>query len=331
MTIQDFMLEAESAVRDYFSKCDLGSIEVDQVEVVKANDTRLYGLRLVPKGAHAGWTVYLDDLYSRYEEGEAMDELLEEAAYRCEDGLEFEIPAEPNAMDLSFEKIRDRLSVRLLGIRNNMTYMAGRPYIDVGCGLALIPVINCERNVASEWVLAVTEDLLRSMIGCSREELLSAALENTVNLEPPVLMSLSDYVYSNFVRPVTVQNYLADPEMPPEKRKGALMLTNSSTFFGAAVLYYPGLREKIAALLGCGYYVLPSSVHEVMIIPDDAEPDLTQMKATVLEANASVVDRSELLSDNVMHYDPEKCELSIVRDDYSGMVRERSGHGRSIA
>lgn len=333
------MLEAGNAVREYFGECDRGVIDVESTEVVKLNDVRLYGLKLISEGANAGWTVYIDDLYRRYEEGEPLELLMDIAVSRCEESLMMEMPVVPHALKVDFETIRDRLTVRLLGIRNNMSYLAGKPYIDAGCGLALIAVINCEPGVMSEWVLVATDDLLRTEIRCGREELLTAALENTAAIEPPLLVRLSDYVYLNYLNAhyekyagsQTFTNYMENPEAYSRTDEGALMLTNASAYFGSAALFYPGVQERIAEILGCGYYVLPSSVHEVMIIPDELSPGIREMKSTVLEANRYVVDREEQLSDDIYHYDPEKSSLSIVRSHMPEIAMERPHMGKSIA
>ena len=325
------MLETEKAVRDYLEDCGSGPVTITQCEVVKLNDETVHGLTLTPEGKHAGWTLYFDDLYFRYEDGEPAESLMEEASYRCAEGMEFELPAEPENIDLSFESVRDRLTVRLVGVRQNMRYMKGRPYIDVGCGLALIAVINRERDTQSEWTLSVTDELLKNEIRCSREELLTAAMENTVRIEPPVLAYLSDCVRSGYIRQFRVRNYLDETEDRPEDIREALVLTNRSTMFGAAALFYPGVAEKIAEILGCGFYVLPSSLHEVIVVADAAEPDIPGMMHTVHEANATVLERCDLLSDNIFHFDPASGVFSIVRDAGTDCTGEKAASGRSIA
>lgn len=312
MTIQDFVLRAETAVHEYFEGKDAGEINTERIEIVKANDARVHGLRLSRGGVCAGWNVYLDDLYERYQDGEDLECLLEEAAFRCEEGLGFRAPLSPDDLRLDFDSIRDRLSVRLLGVAHNMSYMDGKPYIDAGCGLALIATVGCDGGASSEWFLSVTDELLKNEIRTSREELLTAALENAVKNEPPMLVSLEDYVHSGYGYPVTAQNFLEEPEIDEYRRCRALMLTNESMVFGAAVLFYPGVTERIAEVLGCGYYVLPSSVHEVMIISESADPDLRGMMETVREANRTVVNRSDFLSDDVLYYDTESEKLRVV-------------------
>ncbi len=312
MTIQDFMLKAEKAAQEHFERTDSGKITTERIEIVKANDARVHGLRLSREGECAGWNVYLDDLYERYQEGDDLECLMEEAALRCEEGLGFRAPLSPDDLRLDFDNIRDRLSVRLLGVTHNMSYMDGKPYIDAGCGLALIATIGCDSGAANEWFLSVTDELLRNEIRTSREELLTAALENAVKNEPPVLVSLEDYVHSGYSDSVTAKNYLEEPDIDEYRRCRALMLTNENMFFGAAVLFYPGVTERIADVLGCGYFVLPSSVHEVMIISEAAEPDIRGMMETVKEANRTVVNRSDFLSDDVLYYDTKSEKLRVV-------------------
>lgn len=324
MTIQDFVIEVRRDVKEHFSSIGMGDLEVKTTEVVKANDTRVHGLMLIPHGEPAGRSIYIDDLYDRYEDGESMDVILEEIIYRCESGLEAGGPPLGTAMQLDFENVKSRLTVRLLGVRNNISYMADRPYIDVGCGLALIAVVNCEPSAISEWVISVTNELMSEHIGCDTETLMTAALKNTMEIEPPLMVNLEDHMYANMVRPIPVPDYLTQP-VPEDKLSGAFMLSNTSMFQGSAALFYPGVMEKIADAFGCGYYVLPSSIHELIILPDTTEPDVEGLKATVLEANATVISREDLLAWDVFHYDPEEGELRIVREriqERTGCVRE---------
>ena len=312
MTIQDFILKAEAAAAEMFDEKNAGRISIEKVEVVKTNDTRLHGLRLAHEGEPAGWNVYLDDLYERYQDGECLDTLLEEAAVRCEEGLGYRAPVSPADLRLDFESIRDRLSVRLLGLRHNVSYMDGKPYIDTGCGLALVAAIDCDNRASGEWFLTVTDELLRNEIKAGREELLTAALENTVRMKPAMLVCLEDYVRASHGHMIAVRNYLEEPETDEYRKRSALMLSNESTFLGAAALFYPGVTERIAEVLGGGYYVLPSSVHEVMIISEAAGPDIIGMAETVREANRTVVDRHEILSDDVLYYDAAAEKLNVV-------------------
>ena len=110
-----------------------------------------------------------------------------------------------------------------------------------------------------------------------------------------------------------------DPDMMPATEGPQLMvLTNMQGIHGAATLFYPGQLEAIAQQMGSDFFVLPSSVHETLILPDDgtAEPDSLQFM--VREINQSTVAPEDRLSDFVYHYDSkdhvlEKAETFALR------------------
>ena len=86
---------------------------------------------------------------------------------------------------------------------------------------------------------------------------------------------------------------------------------------GASVLFYPGVQEKIAEAMGEGYTVLPSSVHEVLIVPDSLSPGQMELAEMVRSVNKNVLDPKEVLSDNIYHYDRERKELSTSIESIS--------------
>lgn len=63
--------------------------------------------------------------------------------------------------------------------------------------------------------------------------------------------------------------------------------------------------EKVAELLGTNYYVLPSSIHELLILPDNGSMQLSELEAMVREVNATQVAPEDRLSDKVQYYDRE--------------------------
>lgn len=91
--------------------------------------------------------------------------------------------------------------------------------------------------------------------------------------------------------------------MPEENRM--LILSNVQHFYGAGALLYPGLLERLAQEHGCGFFILPSSVHEVILLTDYGEDDPECLGSMVREVNRENVPREEFLSDHVYYYDRE--------------------------
>ena len=103
-----------------------------------------------------------------------------------------------------------------------------------------------------------------------------------------------------------------DAPLAPEEVGGMYVLTNSTGSLGAAALFYPDVKEKAAELLGSDYYILPSSTHEVILVPDTAGINPKELCEMVKQANRTVVDEKDILSDNVYHYSRDERRLDKV-------------------
>ena len=94
-----------------------------------------------------------------------------------------------------------------------------------------------------------------------------------------------------------------EPEPPMPGEPVMLVATTQEVFMGAAVIQYPGFMEQAAEQIGGDFFVLPSSIHEVLLIPDDGKADFHELAAMVQSINETQVAPADRLSDNVYHYD----------------------------
>ena len=88
-----------------------------------------------------------------------------------------------------------------------------------------------------------------------------------------------------------------------------MVISNEKHFRGSAALFYPGNLEKISMALGGNFYIIPSSVHEVLAIPDDPSIVVLYLQELVAEANLMYVSENERLSDSVYYYDANSGEV----------------------
>ena len=130
---------------------------------------------------------------------------------------------------------------------------------------------------------------------------------------PAVLQDLGDSVMQGTEE---CENLLdaQSGKMPAGSGPG-YVLTNSRFFWGAGALFYPGMIERIHDLLGGDFYVLPSSVHELILIKvDDQDP--RQLADLVRSANRSVVRDSDILADDLFI-----CRSgTLCRVSYGGII-----------
>lgn len=104
------------------------------------------------------------------------------------------------------------------------------------------------------------------------------------------------------------------------------VLSNTDGYRGAGVLFYPGMQEKIAADLGQGYYVIPSSIHEMFIVPEDVGISAVELEQMVRDINQEAVSKEDFLSNKVMFYNREKEQLRIALPEIPDLqIGEKKG------
>lgn len=89
------------------------------------------------------------------------------------------------------------------------------------------------------------------------------------------------------------------------------VLTNQEKCFGAAALLYPHVLSHISKILRHNFYVLPSSVHECILVPDQGQYSRIELSKMVREVNQSQVEEEEILSYHVYYYDRQKEKLMM--------------------
>ncbi len=146
--------------------------------------------------------------------------------------------------------------------------------------------------------------------GVSEDQVFADARVSSMNAEKESFVDLTDML----------TDMIGETFVDENNEKGALWcLTNSSKTYGASVILYPGILEMVAEKLDDSFYVLPSSVHEVLVIAQNqveatgaSEPSL---EAMIREINEAMVDEKELLSNKLYYYDRYTKTLAQCLED----------------
>ena len=122
----------------------------------------------------------------------------------------------------------------------------------------------------------VTNDML-NLWGITQEQLHddTVATENTRN---PVCFYTMDDVMSEMMLSAKPTNLFNRPELVETGAVPMYVLTSQSKMDGAGVLARDGVLEKIGELIGSNFYVLPSSIHEVLIVPDNGNMQAKELE-----------------------------------------------------
>lgn len=151
------------------------------------------------------------------------------------------------------------------------------------------------------------------MWGISKEELYAQALENMQASYPPQLLAMEDNLASMIVEfPETCGSVL---RLDRESFMNILM--NSGKFFGASTMLCPDVLQNIGEQAGGRFFVLPSSIHELILVLDNWSMTAEKLRQIVVETNQNegVLDPEEVLSDEVYSYDPQTRKLQVLTGD----------------
>ena len=312
MDFSDFKREFVSCCRSSLSALVDPSADsdfsIEERVVTKAQKGELSALIFRSPGFFCAPTVYVEDFFKLYRDGHSVKELSVTAV----NSVYPYIRCAPSFPDDAFDNA-GYLRVRLLNRAVNRAFLKTVPFIDTGCGLTLIAEFR-----SGEYRASVTDELLEAL-GMDRDELFETALCNSALNDPPVLFELSELLTSG--RDMC-ENLLEKEPGPDQLSPSSLyMLSNDKCFWGAAALFYPEVMQRLSRLMGGAFYVLPSSVHEVLVMPV-TEGDPQMLADTIRSANRSVVEEDEFLSDDLYI-----CDNGMLkRVSYGGIVCSTAVH-----
>ena len=166
--------------------------------------------------------------------------------------------------------------------------------------LAIVFFILFEVDDAGTATIPITNPFL-DLWEIDTQTLYEIAQKNTPSLLPATFKPMRVVIDELLSRPGE-DNVLVDDIM--------FVLTNPLRSFGAACILYPGILEQIACQLGENFYILPSSIHEVIMIAESRSPSVGELSLLVQNTNHTQVNPEEVLSDTVYYYNFQKREFS---------------------
>lgn len=302
MEINEFAEKVCNAV-----KKELGTgYRVECKEVRKNNGVILHGLLVLGEERNVAPTIYLDTFLEAYEAGATFKSILQRLVEICrEDMLKETVDME---FFRSFEQVRDRICYRLIGRKGNEELLEDIPYIEF-LDLAICFYYAYHSDALGDGTILIHNSHLELWETCTAE-LFGLAKRNTQKLFPWVCSSLAE-----------VLGEMAGQEIGPEdaaeqeeflREMPLQVLSNARRTHGAICMLYPGVLEALAHKEGRNFYILPSSVHEVILLADTGAGSAGELKKMVAEVNSTQVAPEEVLSDSLYYYDSTDKRVKII-------------------
>ncbi len=319
-----------------------GNIQVQYDEILGNNGVKRPALVLKGSDRQGQLTIHLEEYGGRYRAGEDIGTLAGEiaalyAACRLNEGM--------RGKDKDTFKDKARIIYRLVGCKQNQALLAGRVHKELFGNLAAVFGLALDFGSMGHVEVGIEkEDLVRW--GIDEQELWELAQRNTPRLRPAVMRpmaemmrdmirfwgekaleeSLGDTVseestaeeaaWRAAVQEVSMlKEAILEAVIPAVPGKSGYFLSNTDKTNGAAALAYPGILEAAAEHLGGDLVILPSSIHEVILVKWEEYFNLKEMAETVWLINRDAVRPYEVLADSAYLYRRETKEIERADAD----------------
>ncbi|MBR3042120.1 MAG: hypothetical protein IKH94_05555 [Eubacterium sp.] len=208
---------------------------------------------------------------------------------------------------LDFEKVKDDIALRLMNTENNQEKLQNRPnetIEDMSASLVIV-VGETKEGLATA---PITNDIMAEL-GTDKDTLMEIAKANMAEQDYSFKSMRDVLIGTMFPDGIPENDPMIEMMLPPEDGPQMYVLSNEHNLHGAAEIMNQKAMDEIADKLGGDFVVLPSSVHEVIILPFDDNMDSATLDNMIQEINGGVVSPEDKLSDHAFMYDSEAHEL----------------------
>ncbi len=272
------------------------NVKVD-TNVEKDNGACYVGMSIGKVGERIAPQIYIRRYWQSFRDGATIDEIIKSVIGDYENAM-LDFDADQISFLYDWQEAKRHLSVKLLSKKMNEHRLKDIVYEDF-CDLVAIAMLHVDYRKNSIKSIRVTNDMLDRW-GVTKEEVMILARKNAEQHLPAQMNRLCDYI--EHLLDNDEQTYLS------EASKRLQVLTNEMAIHGAVVMLYDSFMKSVYERIG-EFYILPSSIHEVIVTPVDRETPLWMWQKLVQDVNSRFVRTEEVLSNSIYVYDGERVCL----------------------
>lgn len=268
-----------------------GNITINHV--IKNNGCEMDGLVIMEKGKDIAPTIYLDSFYELYTNGENIKSIIRQIEVIYEQNKN-NVTFDVNILK-HFDNIKDKIVYKVVNYRSNEKLLEQVPHKRI-LDLAVVFYCLLDNEYGRSATALIYNNNLKNW-NVTIDDVYKAALKNTPDLLHSKISSMAALFEKCGVNVDGEEVDLKD-YVPSDM----YVLTNESKLNGAACILYENVLYDFAQKLGADLYILPSSVHEVILLPKLSMFEKDELVNMVKEVNTEGVAADEVLSDHVYEY-----------------------------
>lgn len=204
---------------------------------------------------------------------------------------------------MEYHEVRSQIFAKLVNTEKNAKLLTGIPNEPV-MDLSLVFYLFRDNDPDGEEIL-VTEEML-DMWKVDYFQVFEDAMKNTRNIMGESLRPLRDLI-SEMLKDTRIEIDLCeeDEAMP------MYVMTNLWRRNGAVCMLFKETIRELADLLEEDLYVIPSSIHEVILVPAEKSVCRKDLDEMIREINQSELDPCDVLSDHAYFFSRKRGQVEM--------------------
>lgn len=293
MNKEEFLDTIMELVPQYLVHYNVEKVCIKSVE--KNNGVMLDGMMILVEGENIAPNIYMEQYYDMYRSGISINDIMNRLVTEYENVRRKMFMTHTDSFDI--DAMQHKLYLVLVNYERNKDKLSNCPYIPfLDLAIMFRYVVSDEDDCISS---GLVRNIEKEMWGLSTEELYRRAAENTKNNFPRMLVKMTD----------KIKQLKPDCGFIPENNMH--VLSNKIYSNGAVYMTDKECLDEFARSIDSNFYIIPSSVHEVILLPEDEAIEREALNEIISDVNRYELSELDYLSDHVYYYDMVKKTVTM--------------------
>lgn len=293
MRFEDF----KEAVKEKIKGAIGTNCKVALNDVTKNNGVVLCGLTVQSAESNISPTIYLNSYYTAFEDGRCrLDEIADDILkVYAKNKIDQQIDA---SIFTDYSRCRDTLAYKLINTEKNKELLKCIPHMEF-LDLSIVFESILPGEYEGRASILIRNEHMQAW-GITQDRLSEDAFHNAPLVNKYILSSLEAALQGIFMIAEPGDDYIP-----------LFILSNEKHANGAACMLYPEVLKNFSEKIGRNIYIIPSSVHEVLLMPEADRMNAELIREMVREVNDTTVDAEQILSYSVYFYNRSTDEITM--------------------
>ena len=301
-------------------------ITIKEQDMVNKINGGYDGIVITPADSNIGVTLNANTLYAAFEDGAPLDAVIDKAVRSAVEGIENQPQVDVAALT-DYSQMKDKLVMEVVSTETNAEMLQNIPHVEIE-DMSVVYRFMLDSNEMGRASILVTNNLMETM-GITAEQLNADAMENAPKLKPAVITGMTEILSEMTGLSIEELSMMGLPTDPAMEQMYVASVPDKMN--GAGIIAYQDFMDKAAEVAGKGeptdIFIIPSSRHEIIVVPDNGDMRLEDLKDMVKTVNATEVSPQDKLTDSVYHYDAHD-KIFELGEKFVARQAEKEAKGR---